>query len=88
MLNGSVQDLVKIREQTVVLGIARDVGKGIKQEEELQELKKELELILDGVSEVVFRVDENGKILDVNSRVEEVFGYKQKAVIGVVGEAE
>ncbi len=73
---------VKIQDKTVVLGIARDVSKRKRSEEELQAYKEHLKLIYENVNEVIIRMDGNGKIIDVNSKVEDIFDYNRKEVLG------
>jgi PAS domain S-box-containing protein len=51
-------------------------------EEKLREGEEKYRTIFENVSEAIIRVDRYGKILDVNGRAEEVFGYKPEEVIG------
>jgi len=51
-------------------------------EKKLRESEEKYRTILENVSEVIIRVDRYGKIVDMNGRAEECFGYKPEEVIG------
>ncbi len=51
-------------------------------EKSLEEMQSQFRLILDNASDVITYVSTSGKMLDVNARVEEVFGYRPADIIG------
>jgi len=63
-----------------------EVGRNITErkgvEKKLRESEEKYRTILENVSEVIIRVDRYGKIVDMNGRAEECFGYKPEEVIG------
>lgn len=73
---------VKIQDKAVVLGIARDISKHKELEEDLRNNKKQLDLILKNVNDLIIYLDTNNIITNVNHRIETVLGYKQSDVIG------
>jgi len=63
---------VKIRDQTLVLGIARDISERKKAEEALRESEKKLRFLLENIPDFVITVDRNHKILMINRGVPSV----------------
>ena len=56
---------VKIKEKTLVLGIARDITER-KQSEDVKNAKDELQMILDSVPALIFYKDTEGRIIRAN----------------------
>jgi len=73
---------VKIKGRTLVLGIARDITERKKVEEVLHKSQQEFASIFDNSPEASVYLDEKSKVLDVNSRFSELFGYKLKEIKG------
>ncbi|NQT73480.1 MAG: PAS domain S-box protein [Chloroflexi bacterium] len=63
-------------------GSVVDISARKQAEEELRESEEKLRTIFDNVKDQIAYVDEYGTIIDVNSRVENIFGYKPEEVIG------
>ncbi|NQT31763.1 MAG: PAS domain S-box protein, partial [Deltaproteobacteria bacterium] len=61
---------------------ARDITDRKRAEEALKESEQKYRTIFENVSEVIIRLDRYGKIVDINGRSEECFGYKPEEVIG------
>ena len=60
---------VKIKDQTLVLGIARDISERKKAEQALRESEKKLRFLLENIPDFVITVDRNHKILMINRGV-------------------
>jgi PAS domain S-box-containing protein len=60
----------------------KDVTERKLAEEALRESENKYRTIFENVSEVVILLDKYGKIIDINQRVEDCFGYKPEEVIG------
>jgi len=73
---------MKISNKTMVLGIVHDISKQRQLEWELEESERMLSLIFDNVNDAIIRLDETSKIITVNKRVEEIFGYRPEEVLG------
>lgn len=73
---------VNIAEKTVVLGIARDITERKRVEETLQESEERYRTIFESVNDAIIRLNISGKIIDINDRVTDIFGYTRDAVIG------
>ncbi|MFC1953103.1 PAS domain-containing protein [Chloroflexota bacterium] len=73
---------VKLNNKTVVLGIVHNTGEPRRLEQILHEREQQLSLILDNIDDAIIHLDETGKIIAVNKRAEEIFGYKPEEVTG------
>jgi len=73
---------VKIKGKTLALGIARDITERKKAEEALRKSQQEFASIFDNSPEASVYLDEKNKVLDINSRFSELFGYKLKEIEG------
>jgi PAS domain S-box-containing protein len=62
--------------------VARDITERKHAEERLQESERRLRTIFDNATDVITYVDNSGRIVDVNDRVEEVLGYKREDIAG------
>ncbi|MCK4240705.1 MAG: PAS domain S-box protein, partial [Candidatus Atribacteria bacterium] len=73
---------VKIKGRTLTLGIARDITERKKAEEVLHKSQQEFASIFDNSPEASVYLDEKSKILDINSRFCELFGYSLGEIKG------
>jgi len=73
---------VKIKGRTLVLGIARDITERKKAEEILWKSQQEFASIFKHNPEASVYLDEKSRVLDINSRFSELFGYKVKEIKG------
>ena len=83
---------------TSISGISRDITKRKKMEEKLEEQKKELEAIIENISDGISIIDNKGKYILVNKSAREMFlpaykdmnkagnGYKQYELYDIHGE--
>ena len=67
---------------TGTMGIAKDISKIKRLEEELREIKDFLERILESSTDTIVTTDVDGKITFANSGAEATFGYEKGKVIG------
>jgi len=72
---------VKIKEKTLVLGIARDITER-KQAEDVKNAKDELQMILDSVPALIFYKDIEGRIVRVNKPLADSLKMPIKDMIG------
>jgi PAS domain S-box-containing protein len=73
---------VNIAGKTVVLGIARDITERKQAEEALQESVERYRTTFESVNDAIIRLNKSGKIIDINDRVTDIFGYTRDEVIG------
>jgi PAS domain S-box-containing protein len=73
---------VRIKDKTVVLGIARDITTRKKDEQVLKESQQKFEGLFRHNPEAAVYLDLDSKVLDVNPRFCELFGYSAKEVEG------
>lgn len=65
-----------------IQAIVRDITEQKKSEEKLRESEEKFRLIFQNVNDEIIYVDKHGKIIDVNRRIEDIFGYKPEEVVG------
>ncbi len=65
-----------------ILLILRDFTERRRVEERLKESEEKLNMIVDNANDVISFIDIEGKVIDVNKRVEDMFGFKREEVIG------
>jgi PAS domain S-box-containing protein len=73
---------VKINKKTVVLGMVHDITERSRLEQELQDRAEQLKVISENVNEGLIHLDETGKIIAINKRAEDIFGYKSDEING------
>jgi len=73
---------VKIKGRTLVLGMARDITERKKAEEILWKSQQEFASIFNNSPEASVYLDEKSRVLDINSRFTELFGYKLEEIKG------
>ena len=71
-----------IREQHLVLGIARDITKRKQAEEELRESRQQLSDIIDFLPDATFVIDNEGKVIAWNRAIEEMTGISAADMLG------
>jgi len=76
---------VKIKDQTLVLGIARDVTKRKEAEKALAKSKERFRILLEDAPIVICKINLEGKITYVNKRFEEATGYSREEIVGKNG---
>jgi PAS domain S-box-containing protein/putative nucleotidyltransferase with HDIG domain len=73
---------VKIKERTLVLGIARDITERKKAEEVLRKSQQEFASIFHNNPEALVYLDDMNTVLDINSRFSKLFGYNLEEIKG------
>ena len=74
---------VKIKGQTLVLGIARDISEHKLAEEALKESEEKYRTILDSIEEVYFEVDIDGNFTFFNDSLSKILGYSKDELAGM-----
>jgi len=72
---------VKIKEKTLVLGIARDITKR-KQAEDVKNIKDELQMIMDSVPAIIIYKDTEGGIIRANKALADSLKMSVKDIVG------
>jgi len=72
---------VKIKEKTLVLGIARDITER-KQAEDVKNAKDELQMIMDSVPALIFYKDTEGRIIRANKAFADSLKVPVKNIVG------
>ncbi|MGD2247633.1 MAG: histidine kinase N-terminal 7TM domain-containing protein [Candidatus Methanofastidiosia archaeon] len=65
--------------QVVVL---RDITERKRAEELLHESEEKFRTIFENANDLIVYVDTQGKIVDINNKVEDIFGFKQEEIVG------
>jgi len=63
-------------------GFDKDITKRKQTEKALKESEKTFRTIFENANDLITLVDEFGTVIDANSRIEDIFGYKREEVIG------
>ena len=74
---------VKIKGQTLVLGIARDISEHKLAEEALKESEEKYRTILDSIEEAYFEVDIDGNFTFFNDSLSKILGYSKDELAGM-----
>ncbi|MCD4705521.1 PAS domain-containing protein, partial [bacterium] len=69
-------------ENNYIVAIFNDITEYVKKTQELEEIKRKIEKIIDFVPSAIFTVDKNKKILTWNKEAENIVGYKAEEMIG------
>ena len=75
-----IAELVEIRQRIAELEMAKAERRRL--EEELRECKEKLKTVFENANDEIVYTDANGTIIDVNKKIEDIFGYKPGEVIG------
>jgi len=73
---------IKIKDKTLVLGIARDISERKQAELALQESEEKFRNISDSAQDAILMVDSQGKISYWNKAAEKIFGYTFQEALG------
>lgn len=73
---------VRISDQVLSLGIARDVTARKRAEESLRASEKKFRSIFETAANLITSVNERGIIVDCNDRVREFLGYEKEEILG------
>jgi len=63
-------------------GMIEDISARKQAEEKLRDSEEKLRTIFENSNDIIVWVDESGKIINVNSKIEDMVGYKKAEVIG------
>lgn len=81
-VQASVSPLKKKGETEGVLIILRDITKRKQAEEALRESEGKLREIFENVNDEIVYLDQSGTIVDLNDRIEDMFGYTRNELVG------
>ncbi|MEE9191362.1 MAG: PAS domain S-box protein, partial [Candidatus Aerophobetes bacterium] len=65
-----------------IQAVISDITERKKAEEEVRESEEKYRMLFEDANDVILYVNKYGKIIDVNKRVEDIFGYKRDEVVG------
>ena len=68
---------VKIKDQTLVLGIARDITERIRAEEAIRESEEKFRMLAEKSPNMIF-INKKGRVVYANQKCEEVLGYRRE----------
>lgn len=67
---------------TMVNQLATELAERKRSEEDLKASKEKLKTIFDSVNDAIIYVDKQGTFIDVNSKLEDIYGYSREETIG------
>ncbi|NQU52926.1 MAG: PAS domain S-box protein [Bacteroidetes bacterium] len=73
--------IIKINEQDLVFGTARDITESLKAEQELKESEEKYRTIIETTTEGFWLTDTTGKFIDVNPAYCEISGYTRDELL-------
>ena len=62
--------------------LRRQTAARLRAEKTLEEVRAQFRSVFDNATDVITCVSRSGKMLDVNARVEQIFGYKREEIVG------
>jgi len=65
-----------------IQAVISDITERKKAEEEARESEEKYRMLFEDANDVILYVNKYGKIIDINKRVEDIFGYKRDGVVG------
>ncbi|MBM3132181.1 MAG: PAS domain S-box protein, partial [Chloroflexi bacterium] len=65
-----------------IIGVTHDITERKQAEEALRQSERKLRTIFENVNDEIVYVDETGKVIEVNKRLKDIFGYEPHEVIG------
>ncbi len=65
-----------------IQAVIGDITETKKAEEEVRESEEKYRMLFEGANDVILYVNKYGKIIDINKRVEDIFGYRRDEVVG------
>jgi PAS domain S-box-containing protein len=75
-------EIVVIGGSLCIVLVITDITEQKRMEEALKESEEKYRTIFENINEVIIRTNKYGKITEINSRVEDLYGYKKEEVIG------
>jgi PAS domain S-box-containing protein len=83
IMEGLVQNLLGDPKVQGILANYRDITERKSIEEALQQSEEKLRTIFDNASDVLLYLDNGGRVLDINNKIESVIGYTRDELVGV-----
>ncbi len=74
---------IKLGDKSLIQGIFRDVSESAAIEGALRESEEKHRMIFENANDIIIYVDKEGKIADVNKKIETILGYRKKDIVGV-----
>lgn len=75
--------VIEIKDRTVIIATIKDISEKIRAEETIHQIQRNFEAFFNTIDEMLFVLDENGVILEVNKTVIKKLGYSHGDLIGV-----